>query len=126
MLILSITIFNLFVKRVRFVFIFVVITKSSQQDMFYFDPPPLSQDAVEGETLKLRCDVSNRTMISFYWTVNGKQLANTSRRYQEGSDLRFTRVDRVQDSGSLRCIATNLLTGIALRSIEAKLNILCK
>jgi len=102
------------------------VTKTKQQDSFYFDPPPVSQDVIEGEDMKLRCDVSNRKMIIFYWTLNGKQLTNTSRRYQDGSDLRILRVDRVQDAGSLRCIATNVTTGIALRSTEAKLNILCK
>lgn len=100
------------------------ITK--QQDSFYFDPAPINQDVLEGEPVKLRCDVSNRKMIYFYWTLNGRQLTNTSRRFQEDSDLRILWVDRHHDNGSLRCIATNVSTGIALRSAEAKLNILCK
>lgn len=100
------------------------ITK--QQDSFYFDPAPINQDVLEGEPVKLRCDVSNRKMIYFYWTLNGRQLTNTSRRFQEDSDLRILWVDRHHDNGSLRCIATNVSTGIALRSAEAKLNVLCK
>ena len=103
-----------------------VVGGTRQQDSFYFDPAPVSQDVVEGSGVRLRCDVSNRQQITFYWTLNGKPVLNTSRRWQDGSDLRITSVDRHQDSGSLRCIATNVTTGIALRSAEARLNILCK
>jgi len=103
-----------------------VIGATRQQDSFYFDPAPVSQDVVEGSGVRLRCDVSNRHQIAFYWTLDGKPVLNTSRRWQDGSDLRISWVDRDQDSGSLRCIATNVTTGIALRSAEAKLNILCK
>lgn len=101
-------------------------TITKQQDSFYFDPAPINQDVLEGESVRLRCDVSNRRMIYFYWTLNNRQLANTSRRFQENSDLRILWVDRAQDGGSLRCIATNTSTGIALRSAEARLNILCE
>jgi len=103
-----------------------VVGGTRQQDSFYFDPAPVSQDVIEGSDVRLRCDVSNRQQISFYWTLNSKPVVNTSRRWQDGSDLRITWVDRDQDSGSLRCIATNVTTGIALRSAEARLNILCK
>jgi len=99
---------------------------AKQQDGFYFDPAPVSQDVVEGEEVTLRCDVSNRRMISFYWMLNLKPLTNTSRRFQEDSDLKIVSVDRGLDNGSLRCIATNVTTGIALRSAEARLNIFCK
>jgi len=103
-----------------------VVAATRQQDSFYFDPAPVSQNVVEGSGVRLRCDVSNRQQIAFYWMLNGKPVANTSRRHQDGTDLRITRVDRHQDSGSLRCIATNVTTGIALRSAAATLNILCK
>jgi hypothetical protein len=102
------------------------ISPARQQDSFYFDPAPVDQDAVEGEEVRLRCDVSNRDRISFYWAVNMRPVANTSRRYQDGSDLLIVAADRTLDSGGFRCIATNVTTGIALRSNEAKLNILCK
>lgn len=102
------------------------VTKTKQQDSFYFDPSPINQDVVDGGEALLRCDVSNRRQITFYWTINGRQLANTSRRYQDDSNLRIVRVDRSQDAGSFRCIATNVTTGIALRSTEAKLNISCE
>jgi len=101
------------------------VTKTKQQDSFYFDPSPINQNVVDGFEALLRCDVSNRRQIMFYWTLNGRQLANTSRRHQIDSDLYITRVDRTQDGGSFRCIATNVTTGIALRSTEARLNISC-
>ena len=101
------------------------VTKTKQQDSFYFDPSPINQNVVDGVEALLRCDVSNRRQIMFYWTLNGRQLANTSRRHQIDSDLYITRVDRTQDEGSFRCIATNVTTGIALRSTEARLNISC-
>ena len=103
-----------------------VVAGTRQQDSFYFDPAPVSQDVVEGSSVLLRCDVSNRQQIAFYWTLNGKPVTNTSRRWQDGTDLRIASVDRDHDSGSLRCIATNVTTGIALRSAAARLNILCK
>jgi len=103
-----------------------VVAGTRQQDSFYFDPAPVSQDVIQGASVRLRCDVSNRHQISFYWTLDNKPLTNTSRRWQDGSDLRIARVDRNQDSGSLRCIATNVTTGIALRSAQARLNVLCK
>ena len=102
------------------------MSRAVTQDSFYFDPSPVSQDVTEGEELRLRCDVSNRHLISFYWTFNGRALANTSRRYQEGSDLRIGRVDRGQDAGGFRCVAVNTSTGVAVRSAEARLNINCK
>lgn len=102
------------------------VTKTKQQDSFYFDPSPINQDVVEGREALLRCDVSNRRQIQFYWTLNGRQLVNTNRRFQDGTNLRILRVDRIQDAGSFRCIATNITTGIALRSTEAKLNISCE
>ena len=104
----------------------VVSGADDDQDNFYFDPAPVDQDVIEGREARLRCDVSNRRSIVFYWTLNGRTVPNVSRRYQDNSDLRILRADKVQDSGSFRCVATNITTGVALRSIEAKLNVLCK
>ena len=109
-----------------FVSTFPAVTKSRQQDNFYFDPAPINQDVIEGKQSRLRCDVSNRKHIKFYWSLNNKQLSNTSRRFQDDSDLRILRVNQEEDSGSYRCIATNVTTGVSLRSTEAQLNILCK
>jgi len=98
----------------------------SSQDSFYFDPAPVSQVVVEGEDLRLRCDVSSRQFIKFYWTLNDRTLANTSRRYQDGSDLRILSVNRTLDAGSFRCVAVNVSTGIAVRSGHAQLTVYCK
>ena len=97
-----------------------------EEDVFYFDPAPVDQDVVEGGEARLRCDVSSRRMIVFYWTLDDKPVANTSRRYQHDSDLRVVRADRRLDDGSFRCVATNVTTGIALRSAEARLNVFCE
>jgi len=97
-----------------------------EEDVFYFDPAPVDQDVLEGGEARLRCDVSSRRMIVFYWTLNDKPVTNTSRRYQDDSDLRVVRADRHLDDGSFRCVATNVTTGIALRSAEARLNIFCE
>lgn len=105
---------------------FAAVTKTKEQDNFYFDPAPMNTDVVDGEEVRLRCDVSNRRLIRFYWTLNNRRLANDSRRFQDDSDLRILRVDRRLDGGSFRCIATNDTTGISVTSTEAKLNILCK
>jgi len=120
-------------RRLRYVtFVCSVSVQSSAancpegQDMIYFDPAPPSQDVREGEDLLIRCDVSSRQLIVFYWTLNGKTLANTSRRFQENSDLRIQRVSRNLDSGGFRCVAVNVCTGIALRSAEARLTIQCE
>ncbi|GFS25672.1 tyrosine protein kinase like otk like [Elysia marginata] len=96
------------------------------QDMFYFNVKPENTDAVEGSDVKLYCDVSDRRHIAFQWTQKGKLLQNTSRKYQEDSNLRILRVVREEDEGPFRCIATNVTTEFALETQEAKLNILCE
>lgn len=102
------------------------VTRSRQQDNFYFDPSPMDQEVIEGQETRLRCDVSNRKHIRFYWTVNDRPLQNTSRRFQEDSDLRILRVDRADDSGYFQCIATNMTTGVSLKSRSATLTIYCE
>ena len=107
---------------------FAAVTKSRQQDNFYFDPAPRNQDVAEGGEATLRCDVSNRRHITFYWTLgnDNKRLPNTSRRYQEDSNLRILRVSREDDTGSFRCVATNVTTGVSRISTAAQLKILCE
>jgi hypothetical protein len=60
------------------------------------------------------------------WTLNNRQIANTTRRYQSGSNLVITSVNRTLDRGDLHCIATYLRTGIAKESQPAQLSILCE
>lgn len=127
-----------FVDEVRLTDVFVFVTilhmlfcpacgqASRAQDNFFFSPNPVSQDVVEGSEVILRCDVSNRQSIVFHWESNGRMISNTSRRFQEDSDLRILRVDRDLDSGGFYCIALNSSTGGTKASSEAILNILCK
>ena len=104
----------------------VAVRPVGSQDSFYFDPAPVSQVVVEGDDVLLRCDVSSRQFITFYWTLDDRTLANTSRRYQDASDLRILSVNRTLDAGSFRCVAVNVSTGIAVRSAQAQLTVYCK
>ena len=96
------------------------------QDTFYFSLKPHDQSVVEGTELTLLCDVSNRRHISFQWIQDGKPVTNTSRRFQEGRNMRILRVTREDDVGAFQCIATNVTTGFSLLSGEAFLDIQCK
>lgn len=80
----------------------------------------------QGESATLRCGVSKSDRISFYWTLGGEAVRNTTRRFQQGSDLRVTRVDPSLDLGEFKCIATNASTGYSLASQGAQLNVLCE
>ena len=105
--------------------LFTVATQTLSQDL-YFDPSPLDQDAVEGSDVTLNCDVSNRQHIVFRWELNGRKVQNDSRRFQQDSDLRIVDVRGADDAGVYLCIATNVTTGISVRSQGATLNVLCK
>lgn len=96
------------------------------QDTFYFNPQPADVRVKQGESALLRCGVSNDDRISFYWTLDGEPVRNGTRRFQQGTDLRVTRVDPSRDLGEFRCIATNASTGFSLASQGAQINILCK
>ena len=96
------------------------------QDTFYFNLKPVDQVVSERTELTLLCDVSNRRHIQFQWIHNGRPITNTSRRYQEGSNLKILRVTRQDDTGAFQCIATNVTTGFSLLSGEATLEIQCK
>lgn len=87
---------------------------------------PKSQDVVEGSDLTIKCDVSDRQHIVFQWMFRSKILANTSRRFQDNSNLRILRVSEEDDNGPFTCIATNVTTGFSLQSSNARLNIQCK
>lgn len=109
-----------------FLIIFPAVTQTRQQDNFFFDPSPRDRDVIQGQGTLLRCDVSNRKHIRFYWTLNNRKVQNDSRRYQEDSDLRITRVSREEDKGVFNCIAVNVTTGVSIQSTGAALNMLCE
>lgn len=96
------------------------------QDTFYFNLKPVDQVVAEGTELTLLCDVSNRRHIQFQWIHNSRLITNTSRRFQDGSNLKILRVTRQDDAGTFQCIATNVTTGFSLLSEEATLEIQCK
>lgn len=96
------------------------------QDLYYFNVKPEDQNVVEGTETRLYCDVSDRRHIVFQWTQNGKPVVNTTRKFQEDSNLRIMRVLRGLDEGPFQCIATNATTGFSMQSQEAKLNIQCE
>ncbi|XP_055878198.1 inactive tyrosine-protein kinase 7-like isoform X2 [Biomphalaria glabrata] len=93
------------------------------QDTFYFNIKPQNKEAVEGTETRLHCDVSDRRHIYFQWTQAGKPIVNTTRKYQEDSNLRILRVLRGQDEGPFQCVATNYTTGFSLQSQEAYITI---
>lgn len=61
-----------------------------------------------------------------YVYVAGQAIANTTRRFQRGSDLYITRADRERDSGHFTCIAQDINTGLSITSSAASLNVQCK
>lgn len=87
-----------------------------------FTKEPKSQDALHGRSAMLRCEVSDAAEVSFSWTLDGQQLQDSERRFQEGSNLKFTSIDRSLDSGSFQCVATSA-TGESLTSTAAAFNI---
>lgn len=88
-----------------------------------FTKEPKSQDALHGRSAMLRCEVSEPADVTYSWKHDGEQLENTDRRYQEGSNLKFTSIDRTLDSGNFQCIADNSVTGETLSSTPAAFNI---
>uniref|UniRef100_A0A3P8WCU4 Ig-like domain-containing protein n=1 Tax=Cynoglossus semilaevis TaxID=244447 RepID=A0A3P8WCU4_CYNSE len=91
-----------------------------------FTKEPKSQDALHGRSAMLRCEVSDPTDITYSWLHNRQSLENTERRFQEGSNLKFTAVDRRLDAGNFECVAMNAGTGEFLQSTNASFNIKCE
>lgn len=88
-----------------------------------FTKEPKSQDALHGRSAMLRCEVSDPADVGYSWTLDGELLTDSERRFQEGSNLKFTSIDRSLDSGSFQCVATNAATGETLTSAAAAFNI---
>ncbi|XP_053314510.1 inactive tyrosine-protein kinase 7 [Spea bombifrons] len=70
-----------------------------------FTKHPSSQDALHGRSAFLRCEVDDPAGVRFRWLHNGVAVSDTDRRYQEGSSLTFTAVDRRLDAGTFQCVA---------------------
>uniref|UniRef100_A0A673CF48 Inactive tyrosine-protein kinase 7 n=1 Tax=Sphaeramia orbicularis TaxID=375764 RepID=A0A673CF48_9TELE len=95
----------------------------SAQAAIQFTKEPKSQDALHGRSAMLRCEVSDPADIHYSWFHDGRPLENDDRRFQEGSNLKFTAVDRQLDAGNFECVAQNTASGEVLRSTNASFNI---
>nr|XP_019951254.1 PREDICTED: inactive tyrosine-protein kinase 7 [Paralichthys olivaceus] len=96
---------------------------SIQAAAIQFTKEPKSQDALHGRSAMLRCEVSDPADISYSWLHNGQPLENSERLFQEGSNLKFTAVDRQLDAGNFVCVVENAATGETLYSTNASFNI---
>ncbi|XP_075782055.1 inactive tyrosine-protein kinase 7-like [Pelodiscus sinensis] len=91
-----------------------------------FTKEPSSQDALHGRSAMLRCEVAEPSDVAVQWLHNGLPVQDSERRFQEGSSLQFTAVDRQQDAGAFQCVATSRLTGEEARTANASFNIKCE
>lgn len=96
---------------------------SIQAAAIQFTKEPKSQDALHGRSAMLRCEVSDPADIAYGWLHDGRRLDDDERRFQEGSNLKFTAVDRRLDAGNFECVARNAATGESLHSTNASFNI---
>uniref|UniRef100_A0A672P3U9 Inactive tyrosine-protein kinase 7 n=1 Tax=Sinocyclocheilus grahami TaxID=75366 RepID=A0A672P3U9_SINGR len=88
-----------------------------------FSEEPQSQDALHGRSAILRCELSGPVDMRFWWTQDGRHVDDSDRRFQEGSNLKFTAVDRHADTGSFQCVASSSSTGETVSSASASFNI---
>ncbi len=95
-----------------------------ENEAYYFNMQPKSITVAEGGRAFLECNVSNRCSVQFRWSLDRKTVQNTTRRYQNGSNLVISRVNRTLDGGEFHCVTT--LRGISRESSPAVLYILCK
>ncbi|KAK7149098.1 hypothetical protein R3I93_013186 [Phoxinus phoxinus] len=94
-----------------------------QGSSLQFSKEPKSQDALHGRSAILRCEVSDPENTHFSWTQDGRRVQDSTRRFQEGSNLKFTSVDRHSDTGNFQCVASSSATGETLASNNASFNI---
>lgn len=93
-------------------------------DTFYFSVEPKSPvRTIDGHRLVLPCDVSDRNQITFHWTFNDQLLENTTRRYQNHSQLIIDPVYRQRDSGLYQCVARNHTSSYSVSSRIVELDI---
>ncbi|XP_013793895.2 inactive tyrosine-protein kinase 7-like [Limulus polyphemus] len=94
---------------------------SSQDDVFTVHPQ--DQTVISGKPATLTCNVTNLQTLMVHWTLNGNPVENNTRRFQESTNLHITRVDRVQDLGDFRCVATDVDNGTSVRSRPAQMDV---
>uniref|UniRef100_A0A3B1IRW7 Inactive tyrosine-protein kinase 7 n=1 Tax=Astyanax mexicanus TaxID=7994 RepID=A0A3B1IRW7_ASTMX len=94
-----------------------------QASSLHFSKEPKSQDASHGRSAMLRCEVSEAAGVSYSWLQDGQTVLDSERRFLEGSNLKFTAVDRHLDTGNFQCVATNVASGEVATSANASFNI---
>ncbi|RXN21778.1 inactive tyrosine- kinase 7-like protein [Labeo rohita] len=94
-----------------------------QASSLHFSEEPQSQDALHGRSAILRCERSGPEDMRYWWTQDGRRVEDSERRFQEGSNLKFTAVDRHADTGNFQCVASSSSTGETVRSANASINI---
>uniref|UniRef100_A0A1A9WQZ8 Tyrosine-protein kinase-like otk n=1 Tax=Glossina brevipalpis TaxID=37001 RepID=A0A1A9WQZ8_9MUSC len=85
---------------------------------------PQNQTVIEGDSADFACHATPTRGLIYSWTLKGQILKNSTRVYQNGSDLHIEAVRRETDAGNYVCIATNLENGARLASPEAHLSII--
>uniref|UniRef100_A0AAR2K603 Protein tyrosine kinase 7 (inactive) n=1 Tax=Pygocentrus nattereri TaxID=42514 RepID=A0AAR2K603_PYGNA len=94
-----------------------------QTSSLQFSKEPKSQDALHGRSAMLRCEVSEAGGVSYSWLLNGQPVMHSERRFREGSNLKFTAVDRHLDTGNFQCVAMSVASGEVATSPNASFNI---
>uniref|UniRef100_A0A671NQ10 Inactive tyrosine-protein kinase 7-like n=1 Tax=Sinocyclocheilus anshuiensis TaxID=1608454 RepID=A0A671NQ10_9TELE len=94
-----------------------------QASSLQFSEEPQSQDALHGRSAILRCELSGPEDMRIWWTQDGRRVQDSNHRFQEGSNLKFTAVDRHADTGSFQCVASSSSTGETVTSANASINI---
>lgn len=92
----------------------------------YFSVSPSDHQVVEGQSVKLRCEAEPGAPVRYSWKIDGQPLAPSPRRHLENGNLLITRVNRMLDSGSFVCVATNEKSGDSIESSPAKIDIQCE
>ncbi|XP_075167352.1 protein tyrosine kinase 7 [Haematobia irritans] len=85
---------------------------------------PVSQSIAEGDTADFNCHATPTRGLIYSWTLNGQLIQNSSRIYQNGSDLHIESVSRESDGGDYVCIATNVANGARQASPPARLTVI--
>ncbi|XP_056617372.1 inactive tyrosine-protein kinase 7 [Triplophysa dalaica] len=94
-----------------------------QASSVQFTKEPVSQDALHGRSAILGCEVSDPAVVQYSWMQDGRAVRDNERRFQEGSNLKFTAVDRHLDTGTFQCVALNSVSGEMVTSSNASFNI---
>ncbi|XP_016839619.1 inactive tyrosine-protein kinase 7 isoform X2 [Nasonia vitripennis] len=94
-----------------------------QPGELYFTVSPSDHQVVEGQSVTLRCEAEPGAPVRYSWKIDGQPLAPSPRRHPKSGNLLISRVNRMLDSGSFVCVATNEKSGDSIESSPAKIDI---